>query len=223
VSNHPTVNRILLAIVGAAGLVTAISLSGAAARAAGETRAVQAEFAAVLSLDVSLPSAGAVDDITPALGASTPDTGRLDARVWTTNSTGAQLDCAMTAGDVYGGDLAGASDDTRRIERLVGDGASIGANHWGARWFDISAVVDEFYDINSTDVSSADTALAGAAGYWWAVPDFGSPRQLFNSGNFGTAGTRTARFVVGVRVGGNFPADTYSNELVFTASQNAGI
>jgi hypothetical protein len=222
--NHRNINRFALAVSGTAALVVGFGWVGSVAQAA-ETGTVQAEFVSSLTLDVSLPAAGAVDDIAvaPMAGGGAPSEGRLDARVQTGSANGAQLDCAMISGDVYNGDLAGLADDSRRIGRLAGDGSDVGVNHWGARWFDISSLVDDDYDIDTADVSTADLALAGAAGYWWAVPDYGSPRHLFDSGNFGSAGMRTARFVVGVRVDFSLPADKYSNEMVFTASMNAGI
>jgi hypothetical protein len=183
-----------------------------------------------LTLLVTQPTTGGPAGIQAEPESSAPATGFSDVYVSTNNSTGASLAISMintdpASGALYSitnGAFGGNSSNTSVISGLTGNGAAIGANQWGYRFFDISTIADNVsYDINTTDVSSADTATPGTAGFWNAVPAFGSGLNIWTSSNFNTAGTRTIRNIFGTRVDNTLPADSYSNQVLYTASTNS--
>ena len=213
------------------GLLGATVFDTSAATDNTKTEQVEVTIGDNLTLLVTQPTAGGPTTIEGDPESATPSTGFSDVYVSTNNGTGASLAISMINTDPASGALysmlngafaGGNSSNTMVISSLSGDGSTIGANEWGYRFFDISTIADGAgYDINSTDVSSADTATAGTAGFWNAVPAFGSGLPIWNSTSFNAAGTRTVRNIFGAVVDNTLRADSYTNEVVYTASTNS--
>jgi hypothetical protein len=217
------INVMALGVVGlSAVLVMGVSALGSASAATlSETETVTVKIDDNLSLILTQPT-GDKDpgNIVADPESGTPATGFSDIYLATNNATGASLTLSMVSTDTHSGALASAvAANTATINRLTGDGSAIGTNQWAYRFFNITSLVNGSYDIDTTDVSSLDVAAAGA-GYWKAVPDYGSGLDIWTAVNFDTGDARTVRNIFGAVVDNTLPADNYTNDVVYTASTN---
>jgi hypothetical protein len=185
-------------VVAVCGLVVLLSLAAQSAQAA-----VNLDYAPLsVSLGGSLMLVVTQDPVQPSddIRVSPPDalaTGRNEAFISTTNPSGAKLELSMADGQTTNALLSGG---TAEIAATAG-GATLGDNAWG------------YY--------AYDTALAEpSAPTWAAMPLFDSPTVLISPTLFDTAGSFTYAVVYGVTVTFAQAADTYTNQVTYTASSN---
>jgi hypothetical protein len=232
------INLMALGVAGLAAGVLAAAGNLQGAYAAQSTKQVDETVNVSISDNITLvvtpPSAsattcGALAACDPGNIVADPESGAVatgwsDVYVSTNNEDGYTLTISMKCID---GDGAAGCQDTN-TNNLVGTaltsdviaaGTLSAANQWGYRFYSITSAIAALghdYDIDEDDMTGADNSAA-----YQAVPTAataaGTPLTIATTA---VPGSDTFRNVFGVKVDSTIQAQTYTNDVTYTASNN---